>query len=439
MGNEQSHRGHARRVEDARDGIDDEPSRSAARPRPQLGLDASARPPAEVTLDDIPESRPSLRPGRPSVRPSAFGPPLASQRPGAPDGEGLEGGWSVPPGARTEKRRAARDLSADDLVSEDLEFTLAPQVPQEEPTPTPTGTRRRVERPVVGSGQPDPLARISFDALAAIVPDAQQNPASFRADLEELLPFVHTKSSVPPTLPALTVRAAPRVQDPRRTRVSLAIFGAMLAASVLPLARYALVKSEPDVLAHPMRATAHPATSQPSPRAIAVDPVSKSVAEPVETEQEEGQVIAGAPVQPLSARAPEGTLRLPMGLPADPMLEALTQVEKDLPADPVVAADLLLAEGLKALAKGDQRFAEALLGRALKRDDDNPRAYFALARIRLSQGNLQGAEGWIVSAIHKRPRRPEYHELYANVLDGLGRSQEARAARERALELRGEL
>ncbi len=183
--------------------------------------------------------------------------------------------------------------------------------------------------------------------------------------------------------------------------MSFAIFGVMLAASAVPLIRYAGVDE--------------PSATPPGPVAaadVAADPA-----------------LAPTPrLRPAAANTEKP--------PADPLLEKLAAIEAELPQNPVVAADQLIAQGLRALTQGDERLAEALLGRALKHDDDNPRAYYALARIRMKQGNLEGAEGWIVSAIHKRPRRPEYHALYALVLNGLNRPDEAARARARAAELK---
>jgi hypothetical protein len=285
--------------------------------------------------------------------------------------------------------------------------------------PTPTGARRRVRNPEQGN---------SIGASIA----ASQSPATFRADLEDLLPFVSPKSSVPPVLPALPEKAEVRTQDPKRNRLSFVIFGAMLLASIVPLVRY----------------SATGAHQEPVPKAIT--PTNFEQIEAKHAEATSAVLVAGEPARSNPNSGTQGTAStaseaapntapngaMPEKPPADPMLEALARAEADLPANSVAAADQLMSQGLKALAAGDERFAEALLGRALKRDDDNPRAYFALARIRLSQGNLQGAEGWIVSALHKRPRRAEYHALYATVLEGLGRTVEAATARARAEELR---
>lgn len=86
----------------------------------------------------------------------------------------------------------------------------------------------------------------------------------------------------------------------------------------------------------------------------------------------------------------------------------------------------------RAFAVGEVAEAERLYARVLELEDENPRAAHGLARIRLSQGNLAGAEGWIQLAVRKRPRRASYHALYAVILTRLGREEEALEERLRA-------
>ncbi len=268
-----------------------------------------------------------------------------------------------------------------------MEIALPPpsreSLPSEDVTPTPSGSRLRVQSQVIR-----PPAEPASD-----------EPPSVRRNLEEIMPLVAV-SSIPPSL-TLPEPVAPKPQDPRRNRLSFAIFGVMLAASAIPLVRY-VTSSDAE------RPAAVPVAEAPQPASVALP----------------------APAAPRPAFSPDDKPE------ADPLLEELAAIEAELPADPVVAADQLIARGLRALAQGEDRLSEALLGRALKHDDDNPRAYYALARIRMRQGNLEGAEGWILSAIYKRPRRPEYHALYAQVLDGLNRPEEAARARARAAELK---
>jgi tetratricopeptide (TPR) repeat protein len=107
------------------------------------------------------------------------------------------------------------------------------------------------------------------------------------------------------------------------------------------------------------------------------------------------------------------------------------------PVDPSQErASQLLAlrlQGERALViRQDLREAEELFSRMLELEDGNARAAFGMARVRLAQGNLSGAEGWIQLAISKRPRRAPYHALYAQILSQLGREDEALEERLRA-------
>jgi predicted Zn-dependent protease len=92
----------------------------------------------------------------------------------------------------------------------------------------------------------------------------------------------------------------------------------------------------------------------------------------------------------------------------------------------------LLSEGNHALDAKDIRDAERIFGHVLELAEDNPHAAHGLARIRLIQNNLSGAEGWIQLALRKRPRRAAYHALYAEVLSRMGRGNEAREELARA-------
>jgi tetratricopeptide (TPR) repeat protein len=111
--------------------------------------------------------------------------------------------------------------------------------------------------------------------------------------------------------------------------------------------------------------------------------------------------------------------------------------EAAAPVDPTLErANQLLAlrmQGERALViRGNLREAEELFSRMLELEDGNARAAFGMARVRLAQGNLSGAEGWIQLAISKRPRRAPYHALYAEILIELGRGEEALEERLRA-------
>jgi len=89
----------------------------------------------------------------------------------------------------------------------------------------------------------------------------------------------------------------------------------------------------------------------------------------------------------------------------------------------------LLEEGERALAADDERLAETLFARARDFDGDDAQGAFGLARVRLAQGDLDGAEGWVLLAIRQRPRRAEYRALHAEILQRFGRGPEAQLER----------
>jgi hypothetical protein len=317
-----------------------------------------------------------LRSAKPSVRPSAFGPP------------------------RTPSLSAPANVAAE--APEELTFE-----------PTPSGTRRRIPREL----------QAELDAERGRG-DSQPVPAppSFSGDLEELLPLVNPKKSLPrePSLPALPERPSQRTGDAKRARMSVLIFAGMLLFSAFPLLRYAGVfrHASDDVIA-----------TAPVTQAGVTEQRARQVPSVQAGAHVASNAVPAAEPAPNAVRAEQ---REREAADAERVRKALEAAEASLPTDRVAAADQLMAAGLKALSAGDRALAEALLGRALERDDDNPRAHFALAQIRVYQGNFEGAEGWLTLAIQKRPRRAEYHALYAKVLEQLGRSEEAAAERARA-------
>ncbi|HEX6239591.1 MAG TPA: tetratricopeptide repeat protein [Polyangiales bacterium] len=169
---------------------------------------------------------------------------------------------------------------------------------------------------------------------------------------------------------------------PTRTRrpwASVALFSAMLALSVVPLLRYALSHEQPQAAA-----TMKPASASQ---------VAASMAARVAREPASASGLGAGVAAPDAGR------------------------EQQLIT--------LIAAGNRALEEGAISDAERLFGRVVELDEDNPRAAYGLARVRLTQGNLSGAEGWIQLALRKRPRRRAYHALYAEVLMRLGRTDEA--------------
>jgi tetratricopeptide (TPR) repeat protein len=183
----------------------------------------------------------------------------------------------------------------------------------------------------------------------------------------------------------------------RRPLFSIAVFCSMLALSGVTLLRYALPGwgSSAQVRASGRAQVGGARQALPSEAALALQPhvVMNTRAWP------DGE--AAAPVDPAQERANQ-------------LLALRLQGERAL------------------VIRGDLREAEELFSRMLELEDGNARAAFGMARVRLAQGNLSGAEGWIQLAISKRPRRAPYHALYAEILTELGREEEALEERLRA-------
>jgi hypothetical protein len=172
----------------------------------------------------------------------------------------------------------------------------------------------------------------------------------------------------------------------RRPWLSIVIFGGMLSLSAVSLLRF-LNSADEDATPPPgSQASEGAATAQPqaAPRSVA------SPAAPAEISVEG------------SAEAKQQTIMA------------------------------LVAEANRVLDAGDAPQAERMFGQVVAIDEDNPRAAYGLSRIRLLQGNLSGAEGWIQLAIRKRPRRAAYHAHYAAILERLGNHDEAHVERLRA-------
>jgi hypothetical protein len=190
--------------------------------------------------------------------------------------------------------------------------------------------------------------------------------------------------SVPPAVASIAptdARATPSVMPrARRPWGSIALFCGMLGLSVVPLLRYA---RSHEALKPPPPALALPSTTP--------HPIVTSVA------------MSAAHAKQVAAEAEA---------------KAAEQREQQLAS--------LVAAGNRALEAGTIPEAERLFGRVVELDEDNPRAAFGLARIRLLQNNLSGAEGWVQLALRKRSKRRSYHALYADILRRMGREDEAR-------------
>lgn len=141
-----------------------------------------------------------------------------------------------------------------------------------------------------------------------------------------------------------------------------------------------------------------------------------------------GEVVPPGPSPHVLGRASEpGPISVaqlsPTSAPSSAELAAAASADREEQLASLVAA------GNRALDTGGVLDAERLFGRAIELDEYNSRAAFGLARIRLLQGNLAGAEGWIQLALRKRPKRRAYHALYAEILARMGRDADARDER----------
>jgi hypothetical protein len=308
------------------------------------GGEATPDPTRSETRLRVPADGPVVRASRPSVRPSAFGPPRPSTAPPQAPVNEVE-----PPGGAGDgpARKADAEL---------------PQSAHERAA-APAELVGSVTRPV----PPEPHARVL--------------PPYFATALTSLRP---------------AGRETPAARG-RRPLFSIAVFCSMLALSGITLLRYALPswggsaqvgaseRARPSEARHALQSEAALA---PQPRVVV-----KTRPGPADD--------APAPVDPSQERASQ-------------LLALRLQGERAL----VIRQDL--------------REAEELFSRMLELEDGNARAAFGMARVRLAQGNLSGAEGWIQLAISKRPRRAPYHALYAQILSQLGREDEALEERLRA-------
>lgn len=85
--------------------------------------------------------------------------------------------------------------------------------------------------------------------------------------------------------------------------------------------------------------------------------------------------------------------------------------EPALWGEPTPSRERLLAEGERALGAGDAAAAEAAFVQALSFGIEDPNAAFGLARVRLAQGDLQGARGWAEAAQRRRPQEALYRSF----------------------------
>jgi tetratricopeptide (TPR) repeat protein len=249
------------------------------------------------------------------------------------------------------------------------------------------------------------------------LPEGAEKPPSFKADVEELLPLPDATQSLPriPLAAVFPLGSELEKKVEGRSLFQVAAFALVVLASALPVLRYTGVLG-----GHPVQPAQRSSTQAPAAAAMVAAPQA-SHAEPV---------LEAAPAAP----APTATRN--EGTAVDPVTAEVMRIEASLPSAPDAAADVLVAASLRALDHGEERLAETLLARALKLDDQNPRAAYALARIRLAQNNLEGAEGWVLAALRLRPKRAEYHALYADILAKQGHASHAKRERRKARSLR---
>lgn len=363
----------------------EEPTHSETRPRQ----------PGEAQLGRAPASSKSGG-SRASVRPSAFGqprppsyssvppPPPSSQPPPSerPPATSSSSGKrsSIPPAPSASRPPSVAPVAADSSARAPAPSALqsqrpAPPIFDEEDEDAET----RIAIPRIQNER----SRV-VEQLTAEVPA----PASVRPPAS--LPAPRATPSVAPSQARATPSVAPGHQrDPQRSRRpwgSIALFCGMLGLSVVPLLRYA---------------RSHEAL-QPPPPALALP---SATPQPIVT----SVAMSAARANEVAAEA-----------------EAKAAVEREQQLASLVAA------GNRALDAEAIPEAERLFGRVVELDEDNPRAAFGLARIRLLQNNLSGAEGWVQLALRKRSKRRSYHALYAEILRRMGRDDEAREEIEHA-------
>jgi hypothetical protein len=324
--------------------------------------------------DDGRGARISVRP-----TPTPFGPPRPS---------------SVHPAVQTMAGLGPRNTPRPASVPPDFQPASQPALP---PAPPPRAPSRA---PVTSETKPK-----------SAEPD-------FRAEGEELGPLPDVTQSLPsiPLAAILPLREIAPADSGGRTLLQVGAFVVVLAASVVSVLRYAGV----------LGATP-PTVAAEAPSAIA-------------------QLEPAAPAAPLPRVAPpfpvaRAALPTPTSTPKvvqDPVAAEVERIVAALADDshpPAVRADALVDSADRALGRGEERLAETLLGRALKIDEKHPRAAYTLARMRLAQNNLEGAEGWLLVALRERPKVAEYHSLYADILARQGHGAHARRERHKARNL----
>lgn len=301
--------------------------------------------------------------------------------------------------------------------------------------------RREPTGPTSGSALIAPMQQPPLEQLpSADVSEVSEGP------IADEVSYPHMRASnLPPRLSTRTLDDEEPV-GAGNSSAGLLLFAVMLAACVYPMVRYfgwdGSAAPEGDGPLIVVGAQADPAPSLP---AVAPAPTPRSVpgraqppaaqAEPEVAPAEPAPTVEALPA-PTTGGAPAAASADDAAQVRDRVAERVREAMADLPADRDAASDLLVKRAMEAHREHqDYRYVEALLGKALKLDDRNPRAAAGMARVRLSQNNLPGAEGWALTAVRYRPRRARYWLLYGDVLLARGRTAEARDAFRRALDL----
>ena len=319
----------------------------------------------------------SGRASRPSIRPSAFGIPRAAPtRSTAP----------TPPRAPDKKRES---------------------VP-------PAASGRPASTRALGRASEETLRSPGHDTASSSKkrPSGLLPPPIVKTDIEELLPLSHGVKSLPrpPRMPGFEPQLLPLASARYFPWASLGVFMVMLVASFAPLSRYRGERRESTAIA------------------------AERSAQRVRSDANEPALLgmSGALAATLRAHAAAGA-EAGTSTPLAPAVSVAGQVERALWGKPKNVREALVQEAERALHDDDAELAESLFARALEFDAafeaDDARPEFGLARVRAARDDIAGAEGWLLRAIHKRPRRIEYRALHAEILERGGRRTEAQMER----------
>ena len=376
----------------------------------------------------VTESPPEARRG--SMRPTPFGPPRSASIPPQSmlSPPPTPKSPSTPPTAVPEASDAA-SFGGDAITGVTRRPGSIPPAapgsvpPAESASPARFGQESGVSprpTPPLGLRAPDVSSPSARTRVPKPVPElGGEKPPSFKADVEELLPLPDATQSLPriPLAAVFPLGTELEKKAEGRSLFQVLAFALVLLASALPVLRYTGVLGG--------NPPAPPSQHAPPAASAAMLPSTSAPTREPEAAANAAPALPAAPA-PVRSEAPA----------VDPVTAEVTRIEATLPSSPDDAADALVAASLHALDRGEERLAETLLARALKLDDQNPRAAYALARIRLTQNNLEGAEGWVLAALRLRPRRAEYHALYADILAKQGHASHAKRERRKARSLR---